>query len=697
MLEKRAIKSATLGAVKSIKLSVAEVNTQLTNTVNPETKELMVPVGSTCDCACGGDNCFTPTGDCRCYGAGEDTITRYENDDETTDLAFSFNPTTIKFPITEDPAEPDAQALQNAIIECINSGEVAVITGVDQDGTGFSFEADSIQNGEAPNYVYGGVGPGSFSGKVGAWAQVQCGSGAGGKACSFTNCEGTEITWIDSITGTVLTDDEIATLSECLIPTSVEPECNLSNVQAVLCAAETIEGQATEGDQLFIVSQVDCNNFIVGSTIYNISTGNTEVTDAILTDSCDPEPDIETIRECILDTEGVQWTQLIIIDGDDPSISSELYYNENLELGAPSGEPSEWQPCPNDSGLVDIEKVCFEWFQTVYNGYAFAYSDGEVQLGLDINGERLVTGANVFCCDDCIQVFGCRDGRLAWPEGSVVTMSNGETLDIGGLRYTEVAQLIVDTYGGTFQAPSLGGPQGPNFSGCQGSSQHELQFYNVPISIESIDELDSYGTFGNCDNTFEKLCEIADLLSCTSNCPELDMGEATQFDGDGNPLPFPISFPYTTEPSQVQDFVIPFSVTDPSGCLADSDPSTLIPVRFYFRCHDLITGSNGTTGFNIVIDAASAAFNGNESATNTFDNSTNVGSNSVTVGIDIADPRDKSDRWVEFNIPLQDLLNGTTMTTSAFGGVPTGVTESLGGVFIYTPNVDWSEFGCEDC
>lgn len=198
------------------------------------------------------------------------------------------------------------------------------------------------------------------------------------------------------------------------------------------------------------------------------------------------------------------------------------------------------------------------------------------------------------------------------------------------------------------------------------------------------------------------LSEIRDLLTCDEEeilCPSLVQGDANEFDGDGNPLPFPISFPFTTNPAQVQDFIIPFSVDDPNGCLAAADPATLIPVRFYFRGHDLVTNANGTTGFNIIIGNGSptnAAYV-TSSASNTFDNSGNVGDPDATVGVDLGQTLDVADRWLDFNIPLIELLNGTTMTTSAFGGVPAGITETLGDVLIYTPNVDWAALGCEGC
>lgn len=195
------------------------------------------------------------------------------------------------------------------------------------------------------------------------------------------------------------------------------------------------------------------------------------------------------------------------------------------------------------------------------------------------------------------------------------------------------------------------------------------------------------------------LVEIRDLLTCEEVlCPAIDQGAATEFDADGNPLPYDITFPFTTNPAQVQDFVIPFSVTDPSGCLADADPATLVPVRLFFKGHDLVTGANGTTGFNVIIGNGAptlAAFVA-DSPTNTFDNTPNVGQPDATVGTTGAG-LDVADRWVDFNIPLSELLAGTTMTTSAFGGVPAGITETLGDVLIYTPNMDWAALGCEGC
>ena len=147
---------------------------------------------------------------------------------------------------------------------------------------------------------------------------------------------------------------------------------------------------------------------------------------------------------------------------------------------------------------ISIIKSCAEVNGNPTTGLLYIGEGGNYFTDFEGN---IIAEANPFCCTDCIQVFGCRDGRLAMPAGSEVVMTNGDVLDISGLRYTQIAQLITDTYGGTYEAPSLGGPQGANFSQCQGSSQHELQFYNLPISIVSITDWTSYGKFGECEET----------------------------------------------------------------------------------------------------------------------------------------------------------------------------------------------------
>lgn len=199
------------------------------------------------------------------------------------------------------------------------------------------------------------------------------------------------------------------------------------------------------------------------------------------------------------------------------------------------------------------------------------------------------------------------------------------------------------------------------------------------------------------DEILAKLCDIEASLNCASVCPEIDQGDSFQFDADGNPLPFPVTFPHQTAPGSVEDHTTAFSITDPKGCLALADPAALVPVRFYFKCHDLITGSNGTSGINLVIGPTGtlAALTG-DSATNTFDNTPNLGGATAGVGTDLG-ALDKADRWVEFDVPLGELLAGMTATTSAFGSVNASVTEYLGDFIIYTPNADWAALGCEGC
>ena len=263
------------------------------------------------------------------------------------------------------------------------------------------------------------------------------------------------------------------------------------------------------GDWILTVAKKDCEGVIIESAQYNITQGNLELTEPVATTSCDPEPDTETLENCFVDAKGVQWTRFIIFDED---TTVELFLDSNLVIGTPSGGSEEWTPCPNTSSLVETNKICFEFFGTQQKGYSFVYSDGEVQIGYyGDDPSRTIVGANIFCCDDCIQSFGCIDGRASWALGSEVVMANGDVLDISGLRYSEVANLITDTYGGTNITPSLGCPFAPNFSQCQSSSTHELQFYNLSVDIVSISELTDYGKFGSC--TPKEDC----LTECTSD------------------------------------------------------------------------------------------------------------------------------------------------------------------------------------
>jgi hypothetical protein len=446
-------------------------------------------------CCCDGPG--DKIGSEKCYGEeGNSSAYSYVNADNTTEGSFSTNSTTIKWQVGGGDGSLDGSIPY--IDGCINDGGIATMTIQDTEGNTVVFEADTILSSSATGASYTGTTAGAFSGKINS-VNITCSTNTalGGKACAFLQPD-QSIKWLDTSTGVELTEEQRDTLRDCEENcVTICPECPEENTQFIVCATESVTGVEIN-DQILTLTVRDCNGIIVKSVQYNISNENIEITEAVITEPCDPEPDIETIRDCIVDSKGNQWTQVIVIDPDGIEPDQSLFYDASLQLGTPEGEPKEWTACPNATGLVDFEKTCFEFLGESYKGYTFAYSDGEVQFATSLDSEATITGANDFCCDDCIQVFGCRDGRLAWPIGSQVTMVNGDVLDISGLHYSEVAQLIVDTYGGDFNAPSLGGPQGPNFSQCQGSSRHELQFFNLPVDIESIDEMDSYGKFGNC-------------------------------------------------------------------------------------------------------------------------------------------------------------------------------------------------------
>lgn len=467
--------------------------------------------------------CLTPiAGNSKCYGAGNGDD-QYANSDNDTDISFSIgsiNNGVIKWEVsgTNDDQSGDFTA---SVVACIESGNTAVITITDSVGNVYVYNADTVLgSGNADGtgtWAFGGNATAGGSGKV-STAVLTCGALSSGEAYSFYNCDTGTIVWLDSVTNQPLSDEQAATISNC-------EECEVSNFQTVVCATEQITdstaGNIDIGDYVLVIGTIDCNNVILQAVRYLVDNGS-EITDTLATEQCDPSPDVEEIRECIIDEKGNRWTQIIVVDAQDPMapiVVGEFFYDNNLVIGTPTGDPSTWTACPNDSLLQQINKVCFEWLGEYYKGYQFVYSDGGVQYGITADPSRTITGVNLVCCDDCIQVFGCRDGRLAWPAGSTVTMSNGDVLDISGLRYGQVARLIVDTYGGTYNAPSLGGPGGANFSQCQGSSQHELQFFNLPVDIESIDEMTSYGKFGECEEQFdccdEEIWEELDCQTCS--------------------------------------------------------------------------------------------------------------------------------------------------------------------------------------
>lgn len=442
------------------------------------------------------DDCGSFTGSCMCYGAngGEDSYS-YVNSDNETEGSFSMNTSTIKWQTGSGDGSLDGSIPY--IDACISDGGEATITILDTEGNTVVFVADAFINapGTTPTTAYSGTGPGGFSGKI-REVTITCSttSSEGGKACQWMSCDKTVVKWFDELVE--LDSTQVASLYECTIPTTVEPICDTDNIQLLACSIEDT-GEVEEDDLILTIAKQDCEGVILSSVQYNVTQGNTEITEAVNTTDCNPEPSVTETEECLIDSLNVQWTEITIVQDTNISV---LYVNESTqELGIPSGSAESWRQCPNESGLIDAEKACFEYFGQSYTGYSFEYSDGEIQYSFTDNANEAISGATPFCCDDCIEVFGCRDGRLAMPAGSFAYLDNGDSIDISGLRYSQVAQAIVDVAGGTYLAPSAGGPFGPNWSQCQGSSQHELQFTNLNIGITSIDEWTDYGQQGKCE------------------------------------------------------------------------------------------------------------------------------------------------------------------------------------------------------
>ena len=324
-------------------------------------------IGDFVDCATGEiielpeecDN-LTPLGLCKCYGAGIGDSS-HTNTDNNTDADFSIGgtgTTLIKWNVQATDNE-DADTFTADVAACINAGNTANLTITDVSGNVYTFPATGIDTaGNADgtgNWLFSGPGaPASGSGKV-LSATMTCGAEASGEACAFRKCDSEEIVWIDSITGAELTAEQIETLEDC---TPVE-DCEITDFQTVLCAAEAITdsnaGAIAVGDQILTIGKKDCENNVVSSKSY-LLTNNEEVVDAILTDTCDPEPQVEQVKECIKDIDGDQWTQIIVVDNADPQnpvVVAEFFYDSNLEIGTPSGEPSEWTSCEECEGTPE--------------------------------------------------------------------------------------------------------------------------------------------------------------------------------------------------------------------------------------------------------------------------------------------------------------------------------------------------------
>ena len=292
-----------------------------------------------------------PTSIVKCYGAGSGDFA-YTNADNTTDISYSIGGTglnTIKWSSSGDDGS-DTFTLE--IVNCINSGETAVITITDANtGLIYSFSADSILgngNGDGTGgYAFGGVGSASGSGKLGT-ATLSCGGSASGEAYLCTTC-GEVPKWFDTITGVELLESQIETLYDCPLP----EVCDTSTVEFVSCADEAT-AEAAIGDVILSTNTVDCNNVVLSSKQYNLTAGNIEITGGVLTTDCDPQPDVTQTEECLIDEKEQRWTEVTIITG---LTTTTLYINQaDNSIGTPIGDPANWTSCASLN--VPVSVIC---------------------------------------------------------------------------------------------------------------------------------------------------------------------------------------------------------------------------------------------------------------------------------------------------------------------------------------------------
>lgn len=424
----------------------------------------------------------------------------YSNSDNTTDISFSYNLTTIKWPteLTNVPDGAAAQAFSQAIADCITSGETAFVTFTDVNGLVHKFDANSILTDGSTNgdWVFQGTGYGGLSGKI-RTADLVCGaSSLTGTACEQWNCDTGETRWM--LNGVVLTDGQVSQLGECTV--KLEPSCDTSTVSTIACATEAVTGVEI-GDKLLSIAVVDCNNVIQSSATYNIDNNSSEVTEAVLTESC-ADADVEELKQCIRDINGVEWTWLSIVDVDG-NILSQLFINSGtLTLGTPEGEPHEWISCVQSSDIEVKDKCFYDSLGRRYDGcevLKFDNSGAYLESTYVVNEKEYTVLPNglrgAFDCNLCIQYAGCFDPRIA--RFNSISFSDGHVIDLDtiyGVDSATTNDVIaeVTAYAGGVGAIPTEYNSPPSIS-CNGTNLHEFQFTGLSKQItEIVGTLDTY-------------------------------------------------------------------------------------------------------------------------------------------------------------------------------------------------------------
>lgn len=500
---------------------------------------------------------WTPTGTCLCYESAGGETYEYVNADNATEITLSDNSTTIKWAISLGQ-EPDADGTGPFIADCIASGQVASIEATTADGITYLFDADAVLSDGSANGGWaftGAAQSATGSGKVTS-AIISCGGAGGtGIACQETTCTdgATSNRWVDAATGEVLTDEQAATLAAC----QPDPECATELVQVAQCADGDGEGVA-DGDQILLVYTVDCDGVAVDAQAQNLTQG-VALDPLPNTIPCDPEPEVEEVRECIVDTAGTQWSQVSIIDSqtEPPTVIDTLFINsDTLTVGTPAGDPSTWMSCPIETTIVAPEFIC-----------------------------ATVAGVPT-------------PFLLPTNVGPYVVAENGQLVPATG-------EVVVD----------------PSGCGCK------------------------------------------EVFDCP-DCPDVTLGDITNTAGDALALPF--SRGGNDDPAHTEDAVVPFAPLDAPACLTDAataDPAQLVRVRVNYT-HS-IDPSQTHTGFGASVADGAVTYDAVDSSNGNLTTPGGYGfaPHPGAVGVD---------RWIDYDVPLGDLLAGNLWwQTSGFGTIAT--------------------------
>ncbi len=282
----------------------------------------------------------------------------------------------------------------------------------------------------------------------------------------------------------------------------IEP-CNNEPFTETFCLGEAVSSVGlVAGDFVLQIGQVDCNGNVVGGSYYTID-GTTEITENVVIDTGCAAPSIQELQNCVQDSEGNEYTQIVITDGT--TVYGEFYINTmTLQTVDDIGE---YAPCDIPTTNFTKNKICAVIDDSEVSGYEISYNrDGEIESYFEYLNGQTTTDYVEFCCKDCIQEFGCFDPRVT----SVVsaTMANGDVVLVQDLvvdgspnSAQDMAQTITSIYGGTGGVPS---GTGGSILCYPATNRHSFQFSNLSVQVESIELVSGLtletGTYGECQS-----------------------------------------------------------------------------------------------------------------------------------------------------------------------------------------------------